>query len=75
MKFVSKNCYIENDSVETIDELEKLSNNRESIYHKHLGIKPASVIMSMQCRMVCTMIKNNSLIKVVNINRNYDNKD
>jgi len=63
---ISKN-YVLGVPIKDVYELQELAKNHKSIYSKHLKIKPASVIMSMQCRMVLKFIEEELLYTIVNL--------
>lgn len=55
--------------IKNVYQLQELANNRQSVYHKSMKIKPASVIMSMQCRMVLSFMKHETLYTIVKIEK------
>ena len=55
--------------IKDVYELETIAKNKQSVYSKHWKIKPASVIMSMQCRMVLFLIEHERLYTIVKIEK------
>jgi hypothetical protein len=63
---ISRN-YVLGVPVKDVYELQELAKNHKSVYSKHWKIKPASVIMSMQCRMVLNIIEQGTIYTIVNL--------
>lgn len=61
---ISKN-YLKGDPIRSVTELYVLSMNKKSVYLRFLKIKPASVIMRMQCSFVYDMIKEKRLFSII----------
>ena len=66
MEKVSKN-FLKGDAIKSVEELIKLSEEKKSVYHHNIGIKPASVFMHMQLSFLIQLIKYNSLFLTVKI--------
>jgi hypothetical protein len=61
---ISKNCFRWK-AIENPMDLIELTKQHKSVYNENMGIKPASVIISMQFRLVMRLIKNKSLYFVL----------
>ena len=68
MEKVSKNFY-KGDVVKSISELNQLSLEKKSVYTKFWKLKPAAVLMSMQCRMINRLIEQKQIFKIIKIEK------
>ena len=66
MERVSKNFY-KGGAITSVDELVKLASDRKSVYSKFWKLKPASVLISMQCRMIHRLIRQGVLFNIIKI--------
>lgn len=67
MEKISKNCY-KGEVITNPFDIINLSIQRRSIYYINWGIKPASVFLSMQFKLIIKLIENRQLYTVININ-------
>lgn len=65
---ISKNYY-RGTQIKSADEIEKLVENRESIYQPQWGIKPAAFYYSLQLRVVSRLIKAKQIFKIRRIKK------